>query len=164
MDGELITAITAVFVSVVGMVYAGSQARTAKAAARSAETQVELMRRQIEGEEKARFEGSGPTFAVSSAVVDKSNANVPRAVLSLRQESGQRLASLAISASGTGVEGMRGARDSDSPWEYQREDQVDVGESTQGATHEVYVDLSYDTRATGTIRSAPGFSPVVKRI
>ncbi|MFJ1733307.1 hypothetical protein [Streptomyces sp. NPDC088254] len=66
MDGELITAIAATVVSAVATGYAARQAHIAKGAARSAEAQVALMRRQIEGEEADRFEARGPQFSIEA--------------------------------------------------------------------------------------------------
>lgn len=70
VDRELIAAIGAAAVSGVAAVISVWQARIAKGAARSAETQaqaaqeqVALMRRQIEGEEEARREARGPSFS-----------------------------------------------------------------------------------------------------
>jgi hypothetical protein len=63
MDGELITAIAA-GVSGVAAVIAFWQACVAKSAARSAEAQVTLLLRQIEGEEVARHEARGPDFTI----------------------------------------------------------------------------------------------------
>ncbi|MEV5605690.1 hypothetical protein AB0L33_30055 [Streptomyces sp. NPDC052299] len=148
MGGELITAIVAVVVSVVGIVYTSSQTKTAKDAAKAAREQVELMRRQIEGEEKDRFENRGPVFSVERAYTDESDVNVPRALVKIEQASGPRLASVAVSATGDGVEGMRGAYDPDLAWDYRREPSIDLGTSSPGALHDVYVELDYHTRET----------------
>ncbi|WP_329539339.1 hypothetical protein [Streptomyces sp. NBC_01358] len=149
MDGELITAIVAVVVSVAGILYTSVQTKTAKNAATAAQDQVELMRRQIEAEEKDRFENRGPVFSVARAYTDESDVNVPRALVQIEQGSGPRLVSVVVSATGNGVEGMRGAYDPDSGWGYRREPSIELGTSTPGALHDVYVDLDYHTRETG---------------
>ncbi|MFJ2094723.1 hypothetical protein ACIOEW_36535 [Streptomyces sp. NPDC087901] len=148
VDGELITAIAAVVVAVAGTGYSAVQTRTAKDAAKAATDQVDLMRRQIEREEKDRFESSGPAFEVDNAHADESDANVPRALVKVKQASGSRLVSVVVAASGAGVEGMRGAFDRDSAWNYRREECIDLGASTPGAVHDVYVDLDFDTHRT----------------
>ncbi|MEU9071036.1 hypothetical protein HUT15_36130 (plasmid) [Streptomyces sp. NA03103] len=146
MDGELITAIVAVAVSVVGIVYTSVQTKTAKKAAEAAQGQVELMRRQIEAEEEDRFENRGPVFSVERAYTDESDVNVPRALVRIKQGSGPRLVSVVVSATGDGVDGMR--NNSDSEHGYSRAPSIDLGTSTPGALHDVYVDLDFDTRKT----------------
>ncbi|MFG3071901.1 hypothetical protein [[Kitasatospora] papulosa] len=146
MEGELITAIVAVVVSVVGIIYTSVQTQTAKDAAKAAQDQVKLMRRQIETEERDRFENRGPLFSVERAYTDESNVNVPRALVKVKQGSGPRLVSVVVSATGDGVDGMRGAYDSNSALEYRRERSIDLGTSTPGALHDVYVDLDFHTR------------------
>ncbi|MFE7212489.1 hypothetical protein ACFU93_21345 [Streptomyces sp. NPDC057611] len=148
MDGELITAIAATGVSLVATGYAAMQARIAKRAARSAEEQVVLMRRQIEGEEADRFEARGPQFSIKEAHTDESDVNVPRGKLVIKQGSGPPLSSVIVSATGEGVEGMRGASESNSYAEYRREQHIDIGPMAAGGTHDVYVDLDYHTRDT----------------
>lgn len=156
MDGELVTAIAATAVSVVATGYAAMQAHIAKGAARSAEAQVHaaeaqvaLLLRQIEGEEADRFETRGPQFSIESAHTDESDVNVPRGKLVVKQDSGSPLSSVTISATGTGVEGMRGPYDPDNGYsDYRREQSIDIGPMAAGGTHDVYVDLDYHTRRT----------------
>lgn len=155
MDGELITAIAAVAVSVVGAGYAARQAQIAKSAARSAEAQVKaaeeqvaLMLRQVEGEEVGRHEARGPEFTTESGHTDISDANVPRGVLVLRQASGPALSTGTVTATGEGVEGMRGKRNDASHWGYDRETNIDIGPMASGGTETVHVDLDFDTRKT----------------
>ncbi|MFJ4622304.1 hypothetical protein [Streptomyces sp. NPDC088812] len=150
MDGELITAIAATVVSAVATGYAARQAHIAKGAARSAEAQVALMRRQIEGEEADRFEARGPQFSIEAAHTDESDVNVPRGKLVIKQDSGPPLTSIIVRATGEGVEGMRGAYmyDPHSHTDYGREQTIDIGPMAAGGTHDVYVDLDYHTRDT----------------
>ncbi|MEU1273490.1 hypothetical protein [Streptomyces sp. NPDC005799] len=148
MNGELITAIAATAVSAVATGYAAMQAHIAKRAARSAEEQVALMRRQIEGEEADRFEARGPQFSIESAHTDESDVNFPRGKLVVKQDSGPPLSSVIVSATGKGVEGMRGAYDSTSESDYRREQGIDIGPMAPHGTHDVYVDLDWDTRDT----------------
>ncbi|MEU9372064.1 hypothetical protein AB0D71_47230 [Streptomyces avermitilis] len=156
MDGELVTAIAATAVSVVATGYAAMQAQIAKGAARSAEAQVHaaeaqvaLLLRQIEGEEADRFENRGPQFSIESTHTDESDANVPRGKLVVKQDSGPPLSSVIVSATGTGVEGMRGAYNRDNGYsDYRQEQSIDIGSMAAGGTHDVYVDLDYQTRRT----------------
>ncbi|WP_329363007.1 hypothetical protein [Streptomyces sp. NBC_01483] len=149
MDGELVTAIVATGVSAVATGYAAIQAHIAKGAARSAEAQVVLLLRQIEGEEADRFEARGPQFSIEAAHTDESDVNVPRGKLVVKQGSGPPLSSVIVSATGAGVEGMRGAYDPDHDYsEYRPEQSVDIGPIAKGGTHDVYVDLDYNTRRT----------------
>jgi hypothetical protein len=148
MDGELVTAIAATMVSVVATGYAAMQAHIAKGAARSAEAQVVLLLRQIEGEEADRFEARGPQFSIEAAHTDESDVNVPRGKLVVKQDS-PPLSSVTVSAIGSGVEGMRGAYDPDSGHSnYLREQSIDIGPMAAGGTHDVYVDLEYHTHRT----------------
>lgn len=155
MDGELITAIAAAGVSGAAAVIAVWQANIAKDSADSAkkqavaaEEQVILMRRQIEGDEASRKEERGPRFVIESAHTDESDVNVPRGKLIIKQEHGPALASVNVSATGEGVDGMRGAYDSDSYSDYLREQSIEIGPIAAGGTHTVYVDLDYHTRET----------------
>lgn len=75
--------------------------------------------------------------------------NVPRGKLVVKQGSGPPLSSVIVSATGAGVEGMRGAYDPDHDYsEYRPEQSVDIGPIAKGGTHDVYVDLDYNTRRT----------------
>jgi hypothetical protein len=149
MDGELVTAIAATAVSAVATAYAAAQARIAKGAAQSAKDQVALLLRQIEGEEADRFEARGPQFSIEAAHTDESDVNVPRGKLVVKQDSGPPLDSVTVSATGTGVEGIRGAYDPDNGYsDYRQEQRVDIGPMAAGQTHDVYVDLDYHTRRT----------------
>ncbi|MFJ8078890.1 hypothetical protein ACIQ7Q_34380 [Streptomyces sp. NPDC096176] len=169
MDGELITAIaaTAVSAGAAGVAFwqahiakgaarsaeaqvraAEAQVQSAEAQVRSAETQVALMLRQVQGEEADRAEARGPQFTIEKGYTDASDANVPRGVLALRQTSGPALRSVIVSATGEGVEGMRGARNASSPWGYDRMASLDIGPMAAGGTVTVYVDLNFDTHET----------------
>ncbi|MGW0704320.1 hypothetical protein ACWD0A_34605 [Streptomyces sp. NPDC002867] len=155
MDGELITAIaaTAVSAGAAGVAFwqahiAKGAARSAEAQVRSAETQVALMLRQVQGEEAGRADARGPQFTIEKGYTDASDANVPRGVLALRQTSGPALRSVIVSATGEGVEGMRGARNASSPWGYDRMASLDIGPMAAGGTATVYVDLNFDTHET----------------
>lgn len=61
MDGELVTAIVATGVSAVATGYAAIQAHIAKGAARSAEAQVVLLLRQIEGRRRTASRPADPS-------------------------------------------------------------------------------------------------------
>ncbi|MDT0310246.1 hypothetical protein RM780_25310 [Streptomyces sp. DSM 44917] len=106
------------------------------------------MLRQIEGEEADRKDARGPQFVIESGYTDTSDSNVPRGVLVLRQTGGPALGSVTVSASGEGVDGMRGE-----PYEapfsgYGRAESVDLGPMAAGGTATAYVDLDYHTVET----------------
>lgn len=156
LDGELVTAIAATMVSAVATGYAAMQAHIAKGAARSAEAQVALLLRQIEGEEADRFEARGPQFSIEAAHTDESDVNVPRGKLVVKQDSGPPLNSVTVSAIGSGVEGMRGGYDPDSGHsDYLREQSIDIGPMAAGGTHDVYRSCTTTTHNTQKSHSTP---------
>ncbi|MFD3441662.1 hypothetical protein ACFWU3_29635 [Streptomyces sp. NPDC058685] len=140
MDGELIAAIAAVGVGVVGTSYAAWQAHIAKSAARLAEEQataakeqVALMRRQIEGEEGERFEARGPQFAIEDVSVHTAS-DPPYVSLTLRQTAGPALDTVLVSASSAdgAVEGMRGGLNLTTRSGYDQEEELDIGPMATG--------------------------------
>jgi hypothetical protein len=114
VDAELIAAIGAAAVSGVAAVIAIWQARIAKGAARSAQTQaqaaeeqVALMRRQIEGEEEARREARGPNFSPSyDRTRTHADLRQPVATIKLKQNDGPGLTTARVSVSGDGIIGL----------------------------------------------------------
>lgn len=71
IGAETLAAIVAAAISAIAAVISGRQARSAK-------RQVELMQRQIDGEEYARHEANGPVFEIVSGEVDEeSDVNAP---------------------------------------------------------------------------------------
>ncbi|WP_330346680.1 hypothetical protein OG858_47080 (plasmid) [Streptomyces europaeiscabiei] len=157
MNGELTTAIVAAVVSAGAAGVAVWQANIAKQSADSAriqadaaqvqadaaQEQVALMRRQIEAEDADRHQAAGPQFVIDQAHTDTRDGNTPYGVLVLRQESGPPLASVLVTASGEGVEGLRGeyASASDS---YRCAAETDLGPMAEGnGTRVVHVALDY---------------------
>ncbi|MDX2682181.1 hypothetical protein [Streptomyces soliscabiei] len=146
MNGELITAIAAAVVSAGAAGVAVWQADIAKQSAVSsriqanaAQEQVALMRRQIEAEDADRHQAAGPQFVIDQAHTDTRD-NTPYGVLVLRQESGPPLASVRVTASGEGVEGLRGEYASDSD----TYPETDLGPMAEGnGTRTVHVALDY---------------------
>ncbi|MEV5842215.1 hypothetical protein AB0M32_09590 [Streptomyces sp. NPDC051985] len=149
MNGELITAIAAAVVSAGAAGVAVWQADIAKQSAVSsriqanaAQEQVALMRRQIEAEDADRHQAAGPQFVIDQAHTDTRD-NTPYGVLVLRQESGPPLASVRVTASGEGVEGLRGEYASDSDT-YRCAAETDLGPMAEGnGTRTVHVALDY---------------------
>ncbi|MEV7535373.1 hypothetical protein [Streptomyces hydrogenans] len=158
MDGELITAIAAAGVSAGAAGIAVWQSRiaarsagSAKIQAKAAEEQVELMRRQLDAEDSERHQAAGPQFAVTAAHTDTHDSSFPYGVLVLRQESGPALASVRITASGTGVEGLRGQHHGEMG-RYHHVHEIDLGSMAAGTgTKTVQVALDYDHQETTII-------------
>ncbi|MFG2351495.1 hypothetical protein [Streptomyces phaeochromogenes] len=150
MNGELITAIAAAVVSAGAAGVAVWQARTAaqsadaaRIQANAAQEQVALMRRQIEAEDADRHQAAGPQFVIDQAHTETRDANAPYGVLVLRQESGPPLASVLVTASGEGVEGLRGEYVSDSD-SYRCAAETDLGPMAEGnGTGTVHVALDF---------------------
>lgn len=170
MDGQLTAAIASAAISAAAAgiaiwqaVIARDQAATATEAAqlaerqavaaeqqvKAAEDQVTLMRRQLDAEDAERQNARGPQFTIESGHTDLSDVNVPRGVLVLRQTSGPPLARVTVSASGQGVDGLRGDHTYDRHWDgYTRVDTAEIGPMASGGTATVYVDLDYHTHET----------------
>ncbi|MGW0941483.1 hypothetical protein ACWD4O_02880 [Streptomyces sp. NPDC002623] len=100
MDSETIAAIASAVVSLGAAGVAYRESHIAKAAAHSAEEQVALMRRQVEGEEKHRREDRGPQFAVEGVRISTRDGDV-----TLRQTSGPALSGITVNVTGDGVHG-----------------------------------------------------------
>ncbi|WP_405706073.1 hypothetical protein [Streptomyces sp. NBC_00069] len=102
MDGETIAAIASAVVSLGAAGVAYRESHIAKAAAQSAEEQVALMRRQVEGEEEHRREDRGPQFAVEGVHI---NSTSRMGNVTLRQTSGPPLSGITVDVTGDGVHG-----------------------------------------------------------
>ncbi|WP_328781746.1 hypothetical protein OHT68_24425 [Streptomyces canus] len=147
IDGDTLAAFMAAGVSVAAAVISGSQARSAK-------RQVDLMQRQIDGDERARHEESGPQFEVVSGEVDReSDVNAPRGVIVVKQTQGPALRNITVTPSGPYVEGIQRRE----PLSYEETLQLpgqdyrvsvtsgaDLGSLATGGTVSVFVDLEYN--------------------
>ncbi|WP_329112198.1 hypothetical protein [Streptomyces sp. NBC_01353] len=150
MDGELIAAIATAVVSVGAAAVAYGEARTAKTAAQSAEEQVALMRRQIEGEEEERREARGPQFAVEDVRIrDRRDAGG----ITLRQVHGPALSSVTATVSGDGVEGLPLAawflsEQEGGEIQTERPESIEIGPLAVGATAIVEFEIERRTAPT----------------
>ena len=150
IEGDTLAAFIAAGVSVVAAVISGSQARSAK-------RQVDLMQRQIDGEERARHEDSGPQFEVISGEVDQeSDVNAPRGVIAVKQTQGPALKNVTVTPSGPYVQGIqhRESLSYEESLQFPGEDYrvsvtsgADLGSLATGGTVPVYVDLEYNHSA-----------------
>ncbi|MFI8265337.1 hypothetical protein [Streptomyces sp. NPDC085665] len=154
MSGEVRAAVGAMLISLIASGIAYWQARTARDqavsardAAAAAQAQVELLRRQVEGDEKARMEASGPQFELISAHTAHDPWSESYAEVTFRQSGGPALTSVRVATSGEGVGGLR--RDLaygtyiDGDFDYETIGDLEIGPMATGGTHTVRVSLDY---------------------
>ncbi|WP_329219362.1 hypothetical protein OG352_22820 [Streptomyces sp. NBC_01485] len=123
---------------------AEDSAASAQRQATAAEEQVEIMRRQLAGEEADRVEARRPHFKVELGHVSWEDVNFPRGELVIKQDDGVALSSVVVTPSGSYVLGLRGERTHGECDEgYARVQSLDLGSMSDGADAKFYIDLEY---------------------